>query len=158
MNSRIKFIVFTIFILTSTTMTLASNMLYRIGYDCIEGYLKNGLEQWKASGRDSGSIEELSIDKFGELQTRREIKVIDVREPHEFDEDHIEDSFSYPLTRLDEEAEDIVSEGPIATICHSGNRSTTAASILKRHGVNDVMVFLAGFKTWRAFDYPLERD
>jgi len=136
--------------------SLASTMLHRIGYDQIVGFLKNGLQQWVATGRKMDSIEELSLDEFGARQTRREVKVIDVREPHEFDQEHIEDSLSFPLTKLEEVAKNIKFDGPITTICPSGFRSTTAASILKRQGVNDITVSLDGLKAWKAYDFPLE--
>ncbi|MFX1605086.1 MAG: rhodanese-like domain-containing protein [Promethearchaeota archaeon] len=139
-------------------LPLASAMLYRIGYDNIVGYLKNGLEQWKTSGREIDTIEELSFGDFGARQTRREVQVIDVREPHEFDIERFEDSLSSPLTELEEATLDFVPNVPVVTICPGGHRSTTAASILKRRGVDNIAVSLDGLKEWRIHDYPLEKD
>ncbi|MFW9975921.1 MAG: rhodanese-like domain-containing protein, partial [Candidatus Thorarchaeota archaeon] len=139
-------------------LLLASNMLQRIGFNNIVGYLKNGLEQWIASGRETGCIEDLYLEQFGSKQTRREVKVIDVREPHEFDEEHIEDSLSIPLTRLEENAKNLKIDGPITTFCHSGYRSTTAASILKRQGFDNITVSLDGMKVWKSHDFPLETE
>ncbi|MFW9786477.1 MAG: rhodanese-like domain-containing protein [Candidatus Thorarchaeota archaeon] len=139
-------------------LEIAVSMLYRIGYDNIVGYLRNGLEQWVASGHDTASFDELSLDELGALQTRREVKVIDVREPHEFDKERIEDSVSSPLTGLEEAAEDVAFEGIITTICPRGSRATTAASILKRRGIDNIAVSLDGLKSWKEYDYPLEKD
>ncbi len=139
-------------------LLLASNMLHRIGFDNIVGYLKNGLEQWVASGRETGCIEDLFLEQFGLKQTRREVKVIDVRELHEFDEEHIEDSLSVPLTRLEENAKNLKIDGPITTFCNSGYRSTTAASILKRQGFDNITVSLDGMKVWKSHDFPLEKE
>ena len=139
-------------------LVLATAMLHRIGYDKIIGFLRNGVDQWTSSGRSTGSIDVLSLDEFGAKQTRREVVVIDVREPHEYSQEHIEDSVSSPLTELEEKAKNFITEGPIATMCPGGFRSTTAASILRHKGVNDVAVSLDGLKAWKAFDYPLEKD
>jgi hydroxyacylglutathione hydrolase len=139
-------------------LILASAMLHRIGYDNILGYLKNGINQWVSSGRETDSIDVLSSDEFAAKQTRREVVVIDVREPHEYDKERIVDSESMPLTGLEEAAKNFLPDAPIATICPTGFRSTTAASILKRHGVDDIAVNLEGLAVWRDYDYPLEKD
>jgi rhodanese-related sulfurtransferase len=62
------------------------------------------------------------------------------------------------LTGLEEKAEIFTTDGPIATVCPSGSRSTTAASILKWKGADEIAVSLDGLKAWKAFDYPLEKD
>jgi hydroxyacylglutathione hydrolase len=139
-------------------LILATAMLHRIGYDNILGFLRNGINQWSSGGRETDSIDVLSLDEFAVKQTRREVFVIDVREPHEYDKERIEDSVSTPLTGLEEKAKDFMSVGPTATLCPVGNRSTTAASILKRKGVDDIAVSLDGLKAWRAYDFPLEKD
>lgn len=137
--------------------SLASAMLHRIGYDHIIGYLRDGLKNWVKSGRKTSSIEKLSLDEFGARQTRREVIVVDVREPHEYHEECIENSISVPLTSIEETDIGFAKDGPITTICPSGYRSTTAASILKRRGVEDISVSLDGLKAWKAYDYPLIR-
>ncbi|MBY8996933.1 MAG: MBL fold metallo-hydrolase [Candidatus Thorarchaeota archaeon] len=139
-------------------LVLAKAMLHRIGYDNILGFLRNGVNQWSASGRETDSIEVLSLDEFGAKQTRREVVVIDVREPHEYDKERIEDSVSSPMTGFEEKAKDFMAAGPTVILCPVGNRSTTAASILKHKGVDDIAVSLDGLKAWKAFDYPLEID
>jgi hydroxyacylglutathione hydrolase len=139
-------------------LVLAQAMLRRIGFDNILGFLRNGVSQWSASGRETDSIEVLSVDEFGAKHTRREVVVIDVREPHEYDKERIEDSVSSPITGLEEKAKDFSAAGPAVTLCPVGNRGTTAASILKHKGVDDIAVSLEGLKAWKALDYPLVKD
>ncbi len=139
-------------------LVLAQAILRRIGFDNILGFLRNGVDQWSASGRETDSIEVLSLDEFSAKHIRREVFVVDVRESHEYDKEHIKDSVSSPMTGLEENAKEFTAAGPTVTLCPIGNRSTTAASILKRKGVDDVAVSLDGLKAWRAFDYPLEKD
>ena len=136
----------------------ASTLLHRVGYDKIVGFLRNGLNQWVSNGHATGSIDVLSLDELGAKQTRREVIVVDVREPHEYSKARIEDSISLPLTGLEEAAKKFVPDGPVVAICPTGFRSTTAASILKHHGVEDIAVNLEGLKTWSDYDYPLKED
>ncbi len=137
-------------------LILASSMLYRIGYDNIIGYLKNGLDQWVGSGRKPGFIEEISLDDLEAKYARHELQVIDVREPHEFSVEHIGQSVSLPLTGLEESSKGFHATIPVTPVCPSGFRSATAASILKRRGVNDIVVNLDGLKAWKDHGYPLE--
>jgi hydroxyacylglutathione hydrolase len=139
-------------------LRLAKAMLHRIGYDDIRGYLRDGVGSWARSGRKVGSIESMSLEVFGAYQTRSELEIIDVREPHEYDEERIDGSKSIPLTGFGEAAPDVDSDRPIATICPGGYRSTTAASILMREGKKDVKVTLDGLKAWKAQDFPLRRS
>ncbi|MFW9811847.1 MAG: rhodanese-like domain-containing protein [Candidatus Thorarchaeota archaeon] len=136
-------------------LKLAKAMLHRIGYDDIRGYLRNGIESWTKSGRELRSIESMSLEVFGAYQTRSELDIIDVREPHEFVEERIEGSRSIPLSDFGEEAATIDSDRFIATICPRGNRGTTAASILLREGKTDVKVSMDGLKAWKDQDFPL---
>jgi len=140
------------------SLNLATAMLHRIGFDKVVGYLKNGLEQWVANGHETDNIKELTIEELGKRHTRREIKVLDVREPHDFDEEHIEDSISAPLTTIEDTVLDFETKSPITTICPAGYRSTTAASILKRRGFHDIAVSLDGLKGWKSHGYALEKD
>ncbi|MFW9893225.1 MAG: rhodanese-like domain-containing protein [Candidatus Thorarchaeota archaeon] len=137
-------------------LDLAKAMLYRVGFDDIRGYLKNGVDIWTRSGRESSSIEILSLEVLGAYQTRSEMNIIDVREHFEYDKERIEGSSSYPLTEFEEVADTIETDRPITTICPSGYRSTTAASILKRKGIGNVFATLSGLKSWKAHDFPLE--
>lgn len=136
-------------------LRLAKAMLHRIGYDDIRGYLKNGIDTWTNSGREDSSMESMSLEVFGAYQTRSEMEIIDVREPYEYDEERIEGSTSFPLTKFEEDAKNIKSDRPIATICPGGYRSTTAASILMRKGKKGIRVTLDGLKAWKAHDFPL---
>ncbi|MHA2024333.1 MAG: MBL fold metallo-hydrolase [Candidatus Thorarchaeota archaeon] len=136
-------------------LRLAKAMLHRIGYDDIRGYLKNGVDAWTKSGREVRSMESMSLEVFGAYQTRSELEIIDVREPHEYDKERIEGSVSFPLTKFEEDSTNIESDRPIATICPGGYRSTTAASILMRKGKKGIRVTLDGIKDWKAHDFPL---
>ena len=137
------------FILTDNIdLELARSSLLRVGLDNIVGYLKNGFHEWRKSGRNVDSIASISIEELKTSLDNSMLSIIDVREPHEFDKTRIIGSTSSPLTRLEEEVSNIDESNTIATICPSGFRSTTAASIMKRSGINNVIVPLGGIKGW----------
>ncbi len=138
-------------------LDLATNYLYRVGLDNIIGYLKNGFQGWRKSGRAVESIPSISIEKLHAGMENKTISIFDARESHEYEQEWIAHSMISPLTRLEEEVLHIDdSAATNVTVCPSGFRSTTAASIMKRNGINNVTVFLSGIKGWKAHGYPVE--
>jgi hydroxyacylglutathione hydrolase len=62
--------------------------LARVGYDHTIGYLEGGFETWKKSGKEIDAIDEVDVTEFEKiLQTQP--KVLDVRKPDEFENQHI---------------------------------------------------------------------
>lgn len=85
-----------------------------------------------------------------------ELQVIDVRTPEEWAEGTIEGAI---LRRHDAivagEIDDIDLDRPIAVICRSGNRATTAGDALTAAGAADVRVVRpGGVGTWAEAGYP----
>jgi len=134
----------------------AWSYLVRVGLDNVVGFLDNGINRWVDSGRAPASIKTISIDDLRTELDNGELQVVDVREPHEFKLEHIKNSISLPLTRMMDAASSLNFDLPIATLCPSGFRSTTAASILMRNTVADVIAPLEGFKSWLARGLPTE--
>lgn len=138
-------------------LELVVNSLYRVGLDNIIGYLKNGFHEWRKSGKPVESIPSITTDDLHAGLENNTIGIIDVRESHEYEQEWITHSMISPLTRIEEEVMHIDnSADTIAAVCPSGFRSTTAASIMKRNGINNVAVFLSGIKGWKAQGYPVE--
>ena len=139
-----------------TDLELAKSTLFRVGLDDILGYLKDGFSSWSKSSKPIDRIETTSLkDMKNELKNGK-ITVVDVRESHEFDTERIPSSVSIPLTGLNESISSIDISKKIVTICPSGHRSTTAASILKKQGVDNIAVLLPGLKKWIEEGYPME--
>lgn len=65
--------------------------------------------------------------------------IVDVRNPWEFDMEHIPGAKNIPLEEIAGKAEELRSlKSPLVLYCRSGNRSGMAVSILKQNGVADV--------------------
>jgi rhodanese-related sulfurtransferase len=64
--------------------------------------------------------------------------VVDVRTKTEYATGHIKGSINIPLQELSNNLSKIKKTNPVITCCASGMRSSTAASLLKAKGYNDV--------------------
>nr|WP_255610535.1 rhodanese-like domain-containing protein [Robertkochia sp. 3YJGBD-33] len=60
------------------------------------------------------------------------MKLIDVREPDEYEAGHIEGSRNIPLDTLQKSELDLATEATVYVICASGVRSARAVSFLQR--------------------------
>lgn len=68
--------------------------------------------------------------------------IIDVREPQEFAEGHIEEALNIPLANLmknPHELEDISKDAEIILYCRSGARSNAAIEILRALGYKNLI-------------------
>ena len=146
---------FTFILNDMSDLELAKNSLYRVGLDNVIGYMKDGFAGWSDSGKQVESISTISSEDLNDALKRDQLSIIDVRESHEYEAEWILTSRPSPLTRLEEEVADLDTTDKIVTICPSGFRSTTAASIMKRNGIDNVTVFLGGFNKWKADGYPM---
>lgn len=63
-------------------------------------------------------------------------RIIDVREPFEFEEEHIAGALNIPLSQIPANAEEIRNfHSPVVLYCRSGNRSGMALRLLNSQGI-----------------------
>jgi rhodanese-related sulfurtransferase len=60
-----------------------------------------------------------------------------------------------PLTDVSKQATEIDSEQSVVTMCPGGIRATSAASLLKRAGHENISVALDGINGWKKRGYPI---
>ena len=89
---------------------------------------------------------------------RREVQVVDVREPQEFTGPlgHIAGARLVPLGALAARAKELDALMPIVTVCRSGARSAQATVLLKKAGIDRVANLSGGMLRWRAQRYAVE--
>jgi len=80
--------------------------------------------------------------------------LIDVRTPEEFASGHIDGSVNIPVEEMPGRLDEIPGDAPIVVYCRSGNRSATAARILKNDGYAPVYD-LGGIQDWVAEGLPV---
>jgi len=80
---------------------------------------------------------------------------LDIREPAEFEKEHITGSISLPLSTLADDNSLKNTDRPIILICASGQRSRAAAKALHKKGFSDVALLAGGLNTWKDAKLPL---
>lgn len=77
--------------------------------------------------------------------------MIDVREPHEYELDHITE-MHIPMGTVPEKLEDLqqYKETEVVVICRSGGRSGSIANYLRSQGFTQVRNLTGGMLAWKA--------
>ena len=88
--------------------------------------------------------EELSA----EIQKGKKVRLIDVREPHEYEIAHIEGSTLIPLGQLPDRVSELDSADETVMYCHTGGRSARATAFLRGLGYRKVRNLEGGIDAW----------
>jgi glyoxylase-like metal-dependent hydrolase (beta-lactamase superfamily II)/rhodanese-related sulfurtransferase len=88
----------------------------------------------------------------------REVQVVDVREPDEFNGPlgHLPGARLLPLGKLLERVNEIAKPQPVVVVCRSGARSAQATLMLAKAGFDKVANLSGGMLRWRAQRLPVE--
>lgn len=89
---------------------------------------------------------EVDLDSFAAAHAAG-ARVLDVRNPDEYEEAHVPGAVLIPLPELAERQEEIPDADPLYVICAAGGRSLTAANALARAGYN-VLSVAGGTNGW----------
>lgn len=128
--------------------------LSRVGYDNTLGYLEGGIEAWTAEQKEVGVIESITAAEFEQRLSKRELTVLDVRKPSEFDAEHLEVAHNMPLDFINENMGKLNHQEEYHVHCAGGYRSMIFASILKSRGVEHVVDIQGGFKALQETQLP----
>ena len=120
--------------------------LSRVGYDNTLGYLKGGIEAWKAAGKETDQVKSIEAKDFALAYQTGGINVLDVRKPSEYEAEHVDKAQSFPLDYISKNMEDIDQDKAYHIHCAGGYRSMIAASILKSRGFHDIVDVKGGMK------------
>ncbi len=82
--------------------------------------------------------------------------ILDVRQPEEYREGHIDGSRLIPLGDLPARIKDLPRDRPIVCVCHSGNRSGRAARQLAAAGYA-VINLRGGMSAWNRAGLPVKK-
>lgn len=119
--------------------------LSRVGYDNVLGYLENGFEAWKKSGREVETIHRISAEEFNSV-SKENSKLLDVRKETEFMASHLDNSENKPLAYIHQWGKEMEDKSHFYLYCAGGYRSMMAASILKRNGVTNFTEVDGGYQ------------
>ena len=89
-----------------------------------------------ASAADAIEVAQVTPAQLTELRARPDapVLVLDVRTPEEFAAGHVPGAVNVPLTVLPRRLSEVPRDRAVLTMCETGYRSSTAASILLRAG------------------------
>ena len=133
----------------------AITALTRVGVDAVEGFLERGMLEWKAAGLPIESVPQMTVYDLNEwLDEGRDVAVIDVREPFEWREGHVEGALHLPMLEAVKRLDELPADRPKAVMCAGGLRSSTVISALERHGVRNCLNVTGGMTAWLKAGLP----
>jgi rhodanese-related sulfurtransferase len=85
--------------------------------------------------------------------------LIDVREPHEFANGHIENARHIPYGRLDEKVYELepYKDSPVVVVCQTGTRSQPACKKLSKLGFHQLYEMKGGMLAWQDLKLPVSK-
>ena len=133
--------------------------LVRIGYDQLEGYLEGGMPAWERAGLPVARLRVVTAEELHRsLGDIRGPLPLDVRFDHEWRLGHVPGALHVELGQLPEHVDGLPRDRAYATVCAAGVRAATAASVLEREGIRDVVLLEGGTDAWAGAGLPLERE
>lgn len=129
--------------------------LSRVGFDNTLGYLKGGIEAWKAAGKELDKMQSISAETFAnQYNADKNISVYDVRKPGEYSGEHIEDAHNTPLDYLNDHLASFPQNEDFFVHCAGGYRSVIAGSILKSRGIHNLINVEGGYGAIKKTNIP----
>ncbi|MDQ3619079.1 MAG: rhodanese-like domain-containing protein [Actinomycetota bacterium] len=136
----------------------ATWQLLRIGYPPPIGWLSGGMHAWRTSGRPTESIPQMTVQQVAEEMDEGVLEVLDVRQPSEWAEGHIEGATYITGAELPERLDEVPTSKRVAVLCGSGFRSSVATSYLLAHDHPNAVNVSGGMGAWRASGLPTTAD
>jgi hydroxyacylglutathione hydrolase len=134
----------------------AALRLGRIGFDRVEGYLRDGMAALTARPELLAYTRRSSAPELAAwMAAAQPPLLIDVRTPREWSTRHVDGSLNMPLSRLRDHLAEIPRDRPIAVQCAGGYRSSIAASLLQQQGITDLVEVAGGLAAWEAAALPV---
>jgi hydroxyacylglutathione hydrolase len=139
----------------------AAMRMARVGLENIIGYLDGGIAEWNKAGFPTSSIQMMPVE---ELHARigegwKDLQIVDVRRPAEFEPGHIPGAQNSPLTELARHTPDALApQRPVVAVCAGGYRSMAAASILQNRGFQEIYNVVGGTAAWINGGFPVQRN
>jgi hydroxyacylglutathione hydrolase len=123
----------------------AVTRLSRVGFDNVIGHLAGSFAAWKASGKETDTVNRINAETFATKVKIGESVIVDVRKESEYAAEHVEEAYSKPLAFINDWVKDINPEEHFFLHCAGGYRSMIAASILQARGYRNFTEVDGGF-------------
>lgn len=132
--------------------------LVRVGLDNIAGYLRHGMNGWVEAGLPFARTPQMSVQELNAriARTADGLQLLDVRRDDEWETGHIPGARHVYTPHLTQHLASLDPRKPTAMYCGTGYRASIAASVLQRHGFQEVYTVLGSINAWKCAGYPLE--
>ncbi|WP_100333692.1 rhodanese-like domain-containing protein [Bacillus alkalisoli] len=97
---------------------------------------------------------EVTIEEAYEIYKNKEMVILDVRTPQEYNEGHIPGSILIPLQELESRLGELDKNEKYLIVCRSGNRSAQASELLVANGFKNISHMQGGMLEWK---YDIEK-
>lgn len=100
--------------------------------------------------RSAAGISVLSVTEAVMLMSRKSALVLDVREPDEFAQGHLQGARNVPLSQLSARLKELEKfrDKPVLVVCERGRRANSAAKLLKAQNFTALNVLKGGMQAW----------
>ena len=118
-----------------------------------------GLLVFLEVGRRFSGIKSVGPVEATQLNNREDAIFLDIRDDSEYRSGHIPGTIHIPLKQLPERVSELEKYRgrPVIACCRSGNRSTSAGSILAKHGFERVYNLGGGIAAWQSANLPVSK-
>ncbi len=131
----------------------------RIGLDDAAAAYVVGGDAVKAAGLPVAELPNVTAPELHRwLQSERELVVLDVREPFEWEEGHVAGAVHIPMREVPDRAGELPRDRPIALVCRGGPRSSLVGSLLLGRGFTRLTNVWGGMTGWMEAGLPLAED
>ena len=137
-----------LFVADETDLAAIVDASLLVGYETFDGWLCGGMEAWiddDMPTRSTPSIGPNDAVPWLEMGAHP----LDVRDGDEYELGHVAGATHLPLGDLEARLDDMPAGRPLLVYCASGQRSTSAASLLERRGIGPVVNLRGGYGAWR---------
>ena len=105
--------------------------------------------EWKSAALPVESVPQMTVYELNEwLEEERDVVVVDVREPSEWREGHVEGAMHLPMLEAAKRLGELPADRPKAVMCAGGLRSSSVISVLERHGLRNCLNVTGGMSAW----------
>lgn len=104
--------------------------------------------KWTSLFSKTDDISVADAKKYIESAPQQSYQLVDVRQPKEYQEQHIPGSILIPLGELKDRVGELSPERPTIVYCRSGVRSKAGVQILKKNNFKQLQNLLGGILQW----------
>jgi rhodanese-related sulfurtransferase len=110
-------------------------------------------------GRSAAGSTVVSVTEAVMLMSRKSVLVLDVREPDEFKQGHLQGARNIPLSQLTERVAELEKfrNKPVLVVCNSGGRARRACRMLNEQKFTTLHQLKGGMQAWLKEKMPTSK-